>query len=406
MNKFITSLFSILFFIGSTAVFADNEEGTLKNKIVKIEKGDTLITVLEKSGIGKKEAHKAATSLKKHYDVRSDLKVGQEVRVLIEGNENIVGSSKLQKLTLPKNFESDVSLKTSQTGDYIVEKVKRPLTTFTEKRQVEIKNSLFQDGVNAGIPARILIEMIKQFSYDVDFQRDLHPNDSFEVIFDYTYDKGRHKYYPTQLKYASLKVKNKTFKIFRFKNKNGIVNYYNEKGNNIKKALLKTPVDAVRISSRFGKRKHPILGYTKMHTGVDFAAPTGTPIYAAGDGKVEFVGRKGGYGKYIRIKHNSTYSSAYAHLSRYHKRTKKGSYVKQGQVIGYVGSTGRSTGPHLHYEIIKKGRKVNPLKVTIPKGEKLKGKQLQIFNAQKDNILGLKTKLASHIRVISETKKK
>ncbi len=149
---------------------------------------------------------------------------------------------------------------------------------------------------------------------------------------------------------------------------------------------MRTPIDGARLSSRFGKRRHPILGYTRMHTGTDFAAPTGTPIYAAGDGTVVSAGRNGGYGNYIRIRHNGTYQTAYAHLSRYAKKTRKGARVKQGQIIGYVGSTGRSTGPHLHYEVLKNGRQINPRTVRIPSGEKLKGDELKKFIAARDAV--------------------
>jgi murein DD-endopeptidase MepM/ murein hydrolase activator NlpD len=167
----------------------------------------------------------------------------------------------------------------------------------------------------------------------------------------------------------------------RFKPKGGFADYYNREGKSVKKTLMRTPINGARLSSRFGKRRHPILGYTKIHRGVDFAAPKGVPIMAAGDGVIEMLGRNGGYGKYIRIRHNSTYKTAYAHMSGYKRGLRKGSRVRQGSIIGYVGSTGRSTGPHLHYEVIKNGRQTNPMSVRLPAGDKLKGKALKTFLA-------------------------
>ena len=179
--------------------------------------------------------------------------------------------------------------------------------------------------------------------------------------------------------YAAMTLSGKRMELYRFTPKSGNTDYLDPKGDSVRKTLMRTPIDGARLSSGYGMRKHPILGYTKMHRGVDFAAPRGTPIYAAGDGTVEVAGRKGAYGKYVRIRHNSTYKTAYAHMSRYGKGIKKGKRVKQGQIIGYVGSTGRSTGPHLHYEILVNGRQINPRRVKLPSGEKLKGQDLEAF---------------------------
>ena len=188
------------------------------------------------------------------------------------------------------------------------------------------------------------------------------------------------------IKYATLTLSGNPVRIYRFKNKDGHNNYYNEKGHSAEKALMRTPIDGARLSSGFGRRKHPILGYTKMHKGVDFAAPRGTPIYAAGNGTVTYAARKGGYGNFISIRHNGTYTTAYAHMKGFRRGVRKGSRVNQGQVIGYVGTTGRSTGPHLHYEIRKNNRQVNPLRIKMPSGNKLKGKQLVTFLTAKDQI--------------------
>lgn len=184
--------------------------------------------------------------------------------------------------------------------------------------------------------------------------------------------------------YAKLTLRDKGVPLYRYTTTKGNLDYFNAKGESVRKTLMRTPIDGARLSSRFGKRKHPILGYTRMHSGVDFAAPRGTPIYAAGNGTVVQSGRNGGYGNYVRIRHNGTYQTAYAHLSKFARGARRGARVRQGQVIGYVGTTGRSTGPHLHYEVLRNGRQINPRSVRIPSGEKLKGAELKKFLAMRD----------------------
>ena len=184
-----------------------------------------------------------------------------------------------------------------------------------------------------------------------------------------------------------FKIKKNTLEYFKFLTDDGFIDYFNRQGKNVKKSILKTPLDGARISSSFGMRKHPILGFNKMHKGVDFAAPIGTPVYAGGNGIIEMVGVNGGYGKYIRIRHNNEYKTAYAHLSSYKKGISKGVRVNQGEVIGYVGSTGRSTGPHLHYEIIYQNKQINPLKLKLPSGKILTGDELVRFEKKYKMIL-------------------
>ena len=195
-----------------------------------------------------------------------------------------------------------------------------------------------------------------------------------------------------QIVFAALTLSGERKPIYLHTLKNGVTDYFDEKGQSAKKALMRTPIDGARLSSSFGKRKHPILGYTKLHTGTDFAAPRGTPIYAAGDGSIDTAGWNGGYGKYVRIRHNSEYSTAYAHMKAIKSGIGKGKRVRQGQIIGYVGTTGRSTGPHLHYEIIRRGKKVNPMWVKMPSGQKLKGNEMARFEATRE---ALKTQWAS-----------
>jgi murein DD-endopeptidase MepM/ murein hydrolase activator NlpD len=228
--------------------------------------------------------------------------------------------------------------------------------------------------------------MIRMFSYSIDFQREIHPGDTFEVFFDRKYDDQGVAVKEGQIAYASLTVEGKSHRLWRFKTADGNWDYYDENGNSMKKFLMKTPVDGARISSGFGMRKHPILGFTKFHEGVDFAAPKGTPIYAAGDGVVKIAGWVNGYGNFVELGHANRYETAYGHMSAFAKGIRPGVRVHQGQVIGYVGSTGRSTGPHLHYEIHIAGKKVNPLGVKVATGIKLSGKQLAAFKANREKV--------------------
>ena len=230
-----------------------------------------------------------------------------------------------------------------------------------------------------GFPQDILIKLIKLFSFDLDFQRDIKKNTVVSISYEYNQILQNNKIEYEDLNYALISVDGKNIEYFKFMTSDGYLDYFNREGKNVKKSILKTPLDGARLSSNFGMRKHPISGYNKMHKGVDFAAPKGTPIYAGGNGVIEFVGNNGGYGKYIRIRHNNEYKTAYAHLSRFKKGISKGTRVNQGEIIGYVGSTGNSTGPHLHYEIIFNNKHINPLKLKLPSGKVLKGKELENF---------------------------
>jgi murein DD-endopeptidase MepM/ murein hydrolase activator NlpD len=234
------------------------------------------------------------------------------------------------------------------TADTIV----KPTVTRPARAEGRIDSSLMQAGIDAGVPASVMIEMIRIYSFDVDFQRDIQKGDSFEVMYERLFDEDGAPVHDGAVRYAALTLSGKTYRLYLFEGEDGARDYFNEKGASVRKALLRTPVDGARISSTFGKRRHPILVYTKMHKGTDFAAPSGTPIMAAGDGVVEKAGRNGGYGNYIRIRHNGTYKTAYAHLSKFARGVRAGSRVRQGDIIGYVGTTGRSTGPHLHYEVL------------------------------------------------------
>lgn len=254
-----------------------------------------------------------------------------------------------------------------------------------------INSSLYVSAVDAGVPPAVLVRLIRIYSWGVDFQREIRRGDTFDAAFEQFYLEDGTFARNGNVLFASLTLSGGTQEVYRFKRAKGEADYFDAKGRSVRKALMRTPIDGARLSSSFGRRKHPILGYTRMHTGVDFAAPSGTPIYAAGSGVVSYRGWKGGYGRYVRIRHNSTYSTAYAHMSRYARRATRGARVQQGQVIGYVGTSGRSTGPHLHYEVHVSGKKINPMRLKLPSGKPLKGKELANF---REHVSGLAEQLA------------
>ncbi len=244
----------------------------------------------------------------------------------------------------------------------------------------KISNSLYSSAVKAGIEPNIIIEFARIFGFEVDFQRDIRKGDSFEIIFE-RYSDDRNKPIKTgRILYAYLNVNNQEIKLYRF-NKKGSTGFYDDEGKSIVKALMKTPINGARLSSNYGIRKHPILGFSRKHNGTDFAAPTGTPVIASGTGTVIKAGRCGGGGNCIKLRHNNSYQTIYAHLSKF--ATRKGKKVTQGQIIGYVGSTGMSTGPHLHYEVHFNGKPINSQKLKLPSGKILKNEERKLFEIER-----------------------
>lgn len=262
-----------------------------------------------------------------------------------------------------------------------------------------IKSSLFESAQSAGVPIQIIMAMIKALSYDVDFQRDIQSGDEFTVVYEGFYDTKGKLVRHGEMLFASVNLSGTPIAMYRFDNGQGTVEYFNDKGESVKKALLKTPVDGAKISSGFGMRNHPILGYSKMHKGIDFAVPTGTPIQAAGDGTIEIAGFNGSYGNYVRLRHGSGFGTAYAHMSRIAAGIGPGKRVSQGQIIGFVGSTGRSTGAHLHYEVLKGSDQINPLSVKMPTSIKLAGRDLDRFKAVKRDTDTLMAKIPPSTRL-------
>ena len=342
-------------------------------KKIEILQGDTFVSILENLNFKQKKIYEIISKIEETYDLKK-IKTGEIISVF-ENN-----FAEIKKIEFFKNNETIISVNLDKEINLnIIELTKN---SFIESKEYTISESLFSDGIKNDVSSDILVKIIRLFSFDLDFQRDIRVDTvvSISYEFDEIVETGRLEY--NDIKYASIIIDGKQLEYFKFITDDGYVDYFNREGKNVKKSILKTPLDGARISSNFGMRKHPISGFNKMHKGVDFAAPTGTPIYAGGNGIVEYVGRNGGYGKYIRIRHNNGYKTAYAHLSNYKKGISKGVRVNQGDVIGYVGNTGNSTGPHLHYEIIYQNKHINPLKLKLPSGKILEGDELEKFKEE------------------------
>jgi murein DD-endopeptidase MepM/ murein hydrolase activator NlpD len=348
---------------------------------VRARSGDTMLTVLQKAGVDRLEAHVALRAVTRVWDPR-DMQPGLDVAVVYRNGATPAEPRHFVGVYFRPDYEQDVVLYRDAQDNFAAEVQARTLTRTIGYGFSVIQSSLFDAGTAAGIPVGVLIEMIQAFSYNVDFQRDLKPGDYFELMYEKFTEADGNMARTGRILYAGMNLNDKWQRIYYYappKSKSG--EFYDASGQSIKRALLRTPIDGARMTSGFGMRTHPVLGYSSFHKGIDFGAPTGTPIRAAGSGQVEKIGVFGAYGNYIRLKHNKEFSTAYAHLSRYRSGLKVGTAVKQGDVIGYVGSTGRSTGPHLHYEILRFGNQINPGKVNLPTGQQLAGAELKSFKS-------------------------
>ncbi|MDP6604118.1 MAG: peptidoglycan DD-metalloendopeptidase family protein [Rhodospirillales bacterium] len=367
---------------------------------VEVRTGDTLAKLLQGAGVSGQEAHFAIAALKGVYDPRR-IRPGEKVLVTFEATVDGTDSGLFVGFSLDVALERRVAVSRLDEG-FAAEVLERDLERALLRSEGTIRSSLFVDGEAASVPVPVLVEIIRAYSWDVDFQRDIRDGDGFELVYERFSDEFGKPVHAGRLVSAKLTLSGKRLAIYRFAGKDGATDFYDDKGQSVRKALMRTPIDGARLSSRYGPRRHPILGYTKVHRGLDFAAPQGTPVYAAGNGTVRAAGRNGAYGNYVRIRHNERYSTAYAHLRGIAKGVRKGRRVTQGQVIGYVGSTGRSTGPHLHYEILVAARQVNPLSLKLPSGRKLEGAELERFRAEREVIERAYASLVADTEVASE----
>ena len=364
-----------------------NTTSEYKQTKLRVKKGQTFLEILENLYLKNEKKFQIINAINKKFKLRN-LNVNQEIIFFFEEK------NKLKKIIIVLDFNKNLVVNLdSKINVEIVE-----LETYVEVNSKEylIKSSLYADGIKNEIPNEILIKLIQLFSFDLDFQRDIKKDTQVSLSFQEIYVENKLESSYGDIEYAKISINKNTLEYFKFITDDGFTDYFNKDGKNVKKSILKTPLDGAKLSSNFGMRKHPISGYNKMHKGIDFAAPKGTPVYAGGNGVIEIAGRNGGYGKYIRIRHNNEYKTAYAHLSGFKKGIKKGVRVNQGDVIGYVGSTGKSTGPHLHYEIIYKNKQINPLKLKLPSGKILKGDEFKRFESN------YKIILANHLNNLFE----
>ncbi len=351
---------------------------------VEVGRGDTFSSVLVDAGVATEEAHNVVEAVSEHFNMKK-LRAGQKLDLRLEP-DNSGSNLNLSKVSFTIDPLKTLHIERSENGELNSRLDEKEVNETRRAARVVIDGSLYGSAEKANLPDTITANAIKMFSYAVDFQRDIKQGDKLEVLYNSVETKDGYVAKTGEIVHARMVIGGREFSLYRYKDRDGNEDYYTADGKSIRKGgggLMKTPIAFGRVSSGFGARKHPILGYTKMHKGIDFAAPTGTPIYAAADGKVERAGRFSSFGNYVKIRHNSKLATAYAHTSRFAAGIRPGVRVKQGQVIAYVGTTGRSTGPHLHYEIFVNGVQVNPRSVKIAAEDKsLKGEELRKFKAQ------------------------
>ncbi len=352
-----------------------------------LEKGKSIYELLKKYKISSQTINDILNAVMPYYDL-GQMKAGKKLEIIFDLNNDLHGISfNIDQMTKLQIALIDNSFK--------VFFYKKPYKIENNLSEITINSNLYNDSEAFGLPRSIFFELVKILSFSLDFQRDIKKNTTFLVLYEKLYDYKNNLITTGKILYSKVLLKNNYLEMYLFKSYDKEADFYDSEGKSIRKTLMKTPIDGARLSSGFGKRRHPILGYNKMHRGIDFAAKRGTPIYAAGDGIIERANFYGAYGRYIRIKHNSQYKTAYAHLSKFARGVKRNLKVKQGQVIGYVGTSGRSTGPHLHYEVIFNKKQINPLKLKMPELNTLNKNEMIDFNKQKENI----TKILNDIRM-------
>ena len=354
----------------------------------KISKGETFDKILNNYSVPVGEINKIKKILNKDYNL-NNLKTNLIIKFRIDESNNkkittfLFPISRTEKIQLNRNLEKDLFEK-----KIIITNLNRKIIF----KEGKISQSLYKTAINLNIQPNIIVEFARIYGFQIDFQRDIRKNDSFQIMYEVFEDDNGKVFETGNVVYADLKLSGINNSLYYFEKK-GSQGHYDENGKSVKKALMKTPINGARLSSSFGMRKHPIDGFNKMHRGTDFAAPMGTPIMASGDGIITRARWCGGGGNCIKIKHNTTYETIYAHMKNFARGIKEGLRVKQGQIIGYVGSTGNSTGPHLHYEVIKRGEKINSQKLKLPSGKTLKNINRELFEVSKIKLDVLKSEL-------------
>tara|TARA_Y100001970_G_scaffold289085_1_gene418322 strand:- start:373 stop:1677 length:1305 start_codon:yes stop_codon:yes gene_type:complete len=388
INENYKDLINNIYFQKSVSEIFDNLTPRYKNINHKVLNGETFDKILDNYLVPKNEIQELKKNLASEYNL-NNLKTNMDLIFTIDQSNNkkvtsfMLPVSRTKKIQLTRNLETDSFDKKIIITNLIKKNV------FKEGK---ILQSLYKAAINLDIKPNIIVEFARIYGFQVDFQRDIRKNDNFQIMYEIFIDENGKVFETGNIIYANLKLSGVNNSLYYF-DKKGSEGHYDENGRSVKKALMKTPINGARLSSPFGMRKHPIDGFNKMHKGTDFAAPMGTPIMASGDGVVIRARWCGGGGNCIKIKHNTTYQTIYAHMKMFARGIKEGSRVKQGQIIGYVGSTGKSTGPHLHYEVIENGKKINSQTLKLPSGKILKGEERKIFEVSRIKLDVLKSEL-------------
>ena len=370
------------------SLIKDKIQNQHNKKTIGIKKGQSLNSILSEAGASQKEIFNISKILRQYISLKK-INTNQIFEVLTNKDNGEI-------IRLTVNLDNINSLHIfKKDNKFVANKIEKVLYKKTVLGEGLIKSSLFQAAQKENIDAEVVVDFARIFGFEIDFQRDIRKNDIFQIVYDKYVDDDGELQKNGEIIYAYMKNRGREIALYRFVDQKGIPGYYQTNGKSIEKALMKTPINGARLSSTYGMRKHPILGYNKMHRGTDFAAPKGTPIMASGSGIIEMAKWNGAYGKYIRIRHNSKYKTAYAHLNGYARGIKRGAKVRQGQIIGYVGSTGRSTGPHLHYEVLVNGKRMNSQRLKLPSGRTLRGEDREKFEISRIKIDVMRSNLVN-----------
>ena len=383
-NKY-DDLISNTYFKKTLKEIVNNLEPKYKTHKHKIKSGETFDKILNGYSIDKEQVKAIKGNLSKKIDINK-LNTNQRIQITVDQTNNKIKEFIFQI----SNTEKIILSKTNEISKFNEEVLVLKLNKKIIYDENVILQSLYKAATDQNIPPNTIIEFARIYGFQVDFQRDIRKGDKFQIMYEVFIDNKDKVIQTGEILFANLKLSGQDNSLYFF-DKENVQGHYNKNGKSVQKALMKTPINGARLSSSFGMRKHPIDGFNKMHRGTDFAAPKGTPIMASGNGIVKKAGWCGGGGNCVKIKHNSTYETVYAHMSKFARGIKKGVRVKQGQTIGYVGSTGKSTGPHLHYEVIVNGKRVNSQKLKLPSGKILKGKDRELFETNKIKLNVLKS---------------
>ncbi|MFZ4602942.1 MAG: peptidoglycan DD-metalloendopeptidase family protein [Caulobacterales bacterium] len=357
------------------------------SQTIQIARGETLAMTLARAGVRGRDVNAAIASVAPIFNPRR-VRPGQSVTVYFDQRD---GDAQLTGFSFRSDPGASVTVSRLWDGTFNARELLTPVTYEIARVAGAVQGSLYESALDLGATEREVGQLADIFAYDVDFQRDIRPGDLFELVFERYADDDDRTVRTGDLLYVALTARGQPKAFYRYKAPGDLeASWYDPLGRTARKFLMKTPINGARLSSGFGMRRHPILGYSKMHRGTDFAASTGTPIMAAGDGIVDRAGFYGGYGRYVRLRHSGKYATAYGHMSGFARGLRPGARVRQGQVIGYVGSSGASTGPHLHYEVLLDGMQINPMSMRVPTGRNLDGKAMAQFEAERDRIDALR----------------